>query len=202
MPSTLRRVIPLSLTLLAATLPAAAQHDPARHAAHSPYAGMQAREIKSLSPADIEELRRGGGWGLALPAELNGVPGPAHLLELKDDIPLRPQQVERVQGLYDSMRSEAIPSGERLIAAEAAIERAFASGEVDDASLRALLAEAEAARAALRFIHLSRHLRTVELLDNRQITRYKVLRGYADDPCTDIPEGHDPDRYRRHMGCD
>ncbi len=202
MPSTLRHVIPFSLMLLAVALPSAAQHDPARHAAHSPYAGMQAREIKSLSPADLEELRRGGGWGLALPAELNGVPGPAHLLELKDDIPLRPEQVERVQGLYDTMRSEAVPTGERLIAAEAAIERAFASGEVDDASLRTLLAEAEAARTALRFIHLSQHLRTVELLEPRQVARYNVLRGYADDPCANIPEGHNPEMYRRHMGCD
>jgi hypothetical protein len=49
---------------------------------------MQSRAIKSLSDNDINELRRGGGWGLALAAELNGMPGPAHLLELKDKIPL------------------------------------------------------------------------------------------------------------------
>ncbi|HRQ36135.1 MAG TPA: hypothetical protein PK361_11105 [Chiayiivirga sp.] len=201
MPSILRFAVPLSL-LLALTLPAGAQHDPARHAAQTPYAGMQAREIKSLSPADIEELRRGGGWGLALPAELNGVPGPAHLLELKDDIPLRPDQVAAIQALYDSMLGEAIPAGERLIDAEAVIERAFASGEVDEASLRTLLAAAGAARTELRFIHLSQHLRTVELLDAEQIARYKVLRGYADDPCANIPEGHNPEMYRRHMGCD
>ena len=41
--------------------------------APSTYAGMEARWIKSLSPEDLQELWRGGGWGLALPAELNGV---------------------------------------------------------------------------------------------------------------------------------
>jgi hypothetical protein len=34
-----------------------------------------------------------------------------------------------------------------------------------------------------------------------QIERYKVLRGYTADPCTKVPEGHDPAMYRRHMGC-
>lgn len=44
----------------------------AEGAAVSPYAGFEQRSIRSLSEADIEELRRGGGWGLALAAELNG----------------------------------------------------------------------------------------------------------------------------------
>jgi hypothetical protein len=68
-------------------LGAFAQHD--QHGAHAqpgpamPYAGQDARDIKSLSAEDIAELRRGGGWGFAKSAELNGMPGPAHLLELK-----------------------------------------------------------------------------------------------------------------------
>ena len=33
--------------------------------AATPYAGLQARAIAALSEADIEELRRGGDWGLA-----------------------------------------------------------------------------------------------------------------------------------------
>lgn len=175
-----------------------AQHD---HAAHSPYAGMHDRAIKSLSDADIEELRRGGGWGLALPAELNGVPGPAHLLALRDQVPLSQDQVDKVQVLFEDMRKAAIPTGERLIAAEAAIEAAFAEGRVEETSLRKLLAEAEAARAELRFIHLAQHYKTVQFLTPEQIARYKVLRGYADDPCANTPAGHDPEMYRRHMGC-
>jgi len=56
--------------------------------AHSQYSGQENRDIKSLSPADIDKLQRCSVWGLAKAAELNGVPGPAHLLELKDEIPL------------------------------------------------------------------------------------------------------------------
>lgn len=175
-----------------------AQHS---HGTQTPYAGMQNRAIKSLSESDVQELRRGGGWGLALAAELNGMPGPAHLLELKDKIPLSANQVFQTRALLDDMRQAAIPTGERLIAAEKALESAFATSQVDAASLRRLLADTEAARTELRFIHLSQHYKTVQFLKPEQIKRYNILRGYADDPCKNIPAGHNPQMYKRHMGC-
>lgn len=175
-----------------------AQHS---HGTQTPYAGLQTRTIKSLSDSDIKELRQGGGWGLALPAELNGMPGPVHLVELKDRIPLTAEQVQQAQSLVLDMRKAAIPAGERLIAAEAALEAAMAAGSVDEASLRRLLSEAGAARTALRFIHLSQHLKTVQFLRAEQIKQYNILRGYAQDPCASVPAGHDPEMYRRHMGC-
>jgi len=185
--------------LLGIALPALAQH--AGHGTHSPYAGMQERAIKSLSQADLDELRRGGGWGLALPAELNGYPGPVHLLELKDESPLRTEQVAHFEERVERMRTAAIPAGQALIDAEKAIERAFAEGRIEDVSLRHLIADAEAARAELRFIHLSEHVRSVGTLEPMQIERYQVLRGYAADPCSAVPDGHNPEMYRRHMGC-
>ncbi|MFS4582478.1 hypothetical protein [Phaeobacter sp. C3_T13_0] len=42
--------------------------------------GFEAREIARLSEQDIDALRNGAGWSLALPAELNGFPGPSHVL--------------------------------------------------------------------------------------------------------------------------
>lgn len=158
-------LLALSLALPTAVL---AQHN---HEADTPYAGMQERAIKSLSDADINELRRGWGWGLALPAELNGMPGPAHLLELKDQIPLSQEQIEKIQALFEEMRKAAIPAGERLIAAEAALEAAFAKAAVEETSLRRMLAEAESARTELRFIHLSQHYKTVPFLTPQQIVR-------------------------------
>ena len=188
------------VSALALSLPllALAQHN---HGSQVPYAGMQNRAIKSLSDSDVKELRRGGGWGLALAAELNGMPGPAHLLELKDQIPLTPDQVSKAETLFDDMRKAAIPAGERLIAAETALEAAFAAGAVNEASLRRLLIEAESARTELRFIHLSQHFKTVQFLKPEQIRKYNILRGYAEDPCRSIPAGHNPEMYRRHMGC-
>lgn len=187
---------------LSALLPMAASGQDHGHGTSAPYAGLETREIKSLSDQDIEELRRGGGWGLALPAELNGRPGPLHLLELRDELQLSADQVQAISALYADMREAAITAGERFIAAEAAISDAFAGPDLTEAALRALLAEAAEARAALRFIHLSRHLSTPALLSAAQIHRYNVLRGYSEDPCAQVPEGHNADMWRRHNGCE
>jgi hypothetical protein len=161
----------------------------------SPYAGLESRQIKSLSVEDIAELRKGAGWGLALPAELNGVPGPSHLLALKDEIGLSPDQVASIEAIYSAMKSEAIPAGEKFIAAEEAIEQAFERGELNGQQLRMLIDNAAAARADLRFVHLSRHLSTPPLLAEEQIERYKSLRGYA----SSSPQGDTREDQRKHM---
>lgn len=201
--------------LLALLLPAAAvaqghghgthgqAHAPGQAVISSPYAGMETREIKTLSEQDIADLRRGAGWGLALAAELNGVPGPAHLLELKNEIALSADQVSAIEAIFAAMQAEAQSAGERFIAAEAAIEEAFREGDLRPDILRALIDTAEAARAELRYVHLSRHLETPPLLTAEQIALYNDLRGYgATDPCDAVPAGHDPAMWHRHNGCD
>ena len=80
------------------------------------------------------------------------MPGPAHLLELKDQIPLSQDQIEKIQALFDDMRNAAIPAGERLIAAEAALEAAFSEGAVEETSLRRMLAEAHVAAGAVALL--------------------------------------------------
>lgn len=192
------RTLFLGLALIVTPAIAVAQ-DHSGHA--SLYAGFETRAIKSLSESDLEELRRGGGWGLALAAELNGVPGPAHLLELRDELGLSSDQVAAIQAIFDQMQSEAVAVGARLIEAEETIEAAFRDGELDDVRLRVLITEAEAARSELRFIHLSRHLSTPPLLSADQIARYNTLRGYGSDPCANVPEGHNPEMWRRHNNC-
>jgi hypothetical protein len=173
----------------------------AQEQGHAPYAGLETREIKSLSGEDLEELQRGGGWGLALPAELNGLPGPAHLLILRDEIGLSPEQVEEIEAIHAAMTADAQAAGLRFIEAERALDAAFQEGTLDETRLRELVAAAESARAELRFVHLSRHLSTPPLLTKAPIARYNELRGYASDPCATVPEGHDAEMWRRHHNC-
>lgn len=188
----------IGVLALVPSLTAAQSQD---HDGISPYAGEETRAIKSLSAEDIAELRRGGGWGLAKAAELNGMPGPAHLLELKSEIPLTAQQVSEIEALFDTMRQDAIREGEQLIAAERSLEDAFRSRNIDEARLARMLAAIGKARTALRTIHLSTHLAATRLLTEGQIDRYNDLRGYGQDPCATVPEGHDPARWRQHNDC-
>lgn len=171
------------------------------HQHDGPYAGLESRSIKSLSEGDIEQILAGQGWGLALPAELNGWPGPVHLLELKDELALSPEQIAAIQTMVAEMRRDAIDAGERFLSAEAALGRAFEGEALSEAELKALVDEAAAARSALRLVHLARHLATPNVLTEAQIERYSVLRGYASDPCAAVPDGHNAEMWRRHNNC-
>ena len=71
--------------------------------------------VKALSEQQTADLRAGRGMGLALAAELNGYPGPLHVLELADQLDLTADQRSKVQQLFDAMKAEAMPLGSRLI---------------------------------------------------------------------------------------
>jgi Spy/CpxP family protein refolding chaperone len=199
----------LTLCLFAASAPAQAQTlhhgNHAAPATANPYQGQQNRAITSLSSEDVQALQNGEGWGLAKPAEFNGVPGPAHLLELADEIGLSEQQKQQVTKLFDDMKAQAIALGNEYIASEKAIDDYFRSGQFSDRLLRERVDQAEQNRANLRFLHLSYHHKTLDVVTPEQIAQYNALRGYdqmLDDPCSNIPEGHNPAMFRKHMGCD
>src|SRR5437588_3273005 len=85
---------------------------PALAQAQQPYAGLEARSIKALSEQQIADLRAGRGMGLALAAELNGYPGPMHVLELAEPLGLSDQQRAKMQELFAAVKAEAVPLGE------------------------------------------------------------------------------------------
>src|SRR5712672_2481791 len=147
--------------------------------AQTPYAGMQTRSIKALSDQEIADLGAGRGMGLALVAELNGYPGPSHLLELADKLNLSTDQRAAIQRLFDSMKAEAIPLGSKLIEQEGNLDAQFASHTVTPESLKASTAAVAATQGVLRETHLKYHLSTAALLSNGQMQRYAELRGYG-----------------------
>ena len=60
----------------------------------SPYVSETSREIKALSAEDISGYLQGQGMGFAKAAELNGFPGPKHVLDLSDELELSHLQSE------------------------------------------------------------------------------------------------------------
>ena len=146
---------------------------------HQPYAGMQARPVKALSDQQIADLKAGRGMGLALAAELNGYPGPMHVLELASPLGLSDDQRAKVAGLFDAMKREAVPLGERLIAAETALDRQFADRTITASSLGEATRDIASLQGELRLAHLKYHLATLELMTPEQAARYSTLRGYG-----------------------
>src|SRR5215813_11651285 len=69
-----------------------------------PYAGQEFREIKTLSPQEISDYLSAKGMGLAKAAELNGYPGPAHVLKLATQFLLTATQRARPKNLLRECR--------------------------------------------------------------------------------------------------
>jgi len=194
----------LALIILGAGFSPGLGHAQSAGHSHAPYAGQQSRDTTALSADDQQELLKGEGWGLAKAAEFNGAPGPAHLLELKKEIGLSAEQVKDIEAMHAQMKAQAIKLGKTYIKTEQDIDNYFRSGQFSDEALRQKVDAAAQALANLRFLHLSYHHRTLEVVTPTQVATYNKLRGYAatpSDPCANIPAGHDPAMFRKHMGC-
>jgi Spy/CpxP family protein refolding chaperone len=168
------RVLLAALLLAAASAPAQAQHT---HGAQ-PYAGLQQRPIKALSESQVADLLAGRGMSLALPAELNGYPGPSHVLEMAAALELSEAQRKAHQEMFEQMQREAQALGRQVIAAEEDLERLFAQRTASAESVAAATAEAALLQGRLRAAHLRYHLQTVAVLTPQQVRRYQKLRGY------------------------
>ena len=169
----------------------------------SKYRGQEKREIKTLSNEDINELRAGAGWGLAKAAELNGLPGPKHVLEMKKELKLTAEQERMITALFTEMNKEAIALGNEFIAYERELNKRFAERNIDEKVLDELLTKISETYKSLRYTHLSAHLKTPGILTEDQIKKYNTLRGYSsEDPCINVPKGHDPVMWRKHNNCD
>lgn len=178
--------MPTSRSALAAFCLVVASAASAQHAGHpprpdpAPYATLRDREIKALPADQIADLRAGRGMSLALPAELNGYPGPLHVLELEQQLALSPAQRQAAADALAAMRAETTALGEALIAAELELDRLFSEDRASEAAIGAAAAKAAAAQGELRAAHLRRHLAMKVLLSPVQIANYQHARGYRD----------------------
>ena len=179
-----RRRFPALLVVLAGAAPLLAQ---------SPYAGMQERAIKALSDEEVKAYVRGEGMGLAMAAELNGYPGPRHVLELAEPLGLDRDQIGRTRAVFDDMDSQARALGIEIVDLEKQLDQRFADGSIETESLVRLVSTLAERAGRLRIAHLDAHLRMMEILTEEQVARYAELRGYGGG-------GHDPSGHPHHPG--
>lgn len=182
----MRLTLWIALPLALATMPVQAadthrhqghQHN-ARPEAASPYAGLEVRPIKALSAEDQAGLLAGQGMGMALAAELNGYPGPRHVLDMADDLALSPHQRHQTEQAFSEMAARARALGKAVIAAEESLDQLFGSGKPTPSAVTEATARVAALRGELRATHLGYHLRMQEILTAEQVASYNRLRGY------------------------
>lgn len=155
---------------------------PPANAQHSPYADQLDSPIRGLSAQEVDDLRNGRGMGLARAAELNGHPGPRHVLELAAELGVDAVLSARIEAIMAEMSRDARAVGAEILAQEAALSAAFADGSITAAALATRTDALGAAYAKLRGRHLAAHLETRKVLTSEQVARYAALRGYVAAP--------------------
>lgn len=148
----------------------------------SPYAGQEVRDVKSLSANDIQLLQNGSGeafGGMAKLAELNGHPGPRHLLDMASQLQLTDVQRMEIERIYQNMSNNAKSIGAAIIDTEQQMDRAFDNKTITQENLKLMLDKSADLYGQLRFAHLSAHLDTVEMLTIEQVQMYNTMRGYG-----------------------
>lgn len=171
-----------SCCILAAAASASAQHpghaSGAAAPAASPYAGEQSREIKALSAQDQSAWTQGQGMGLAQAAELNGYPGPMHVLELAQHLQLTSDQSAATRALMGQHKAEVRRLGVQLVEAERHLDVVFRDKRATQANVREHTQAIANLQAEIRASHLQTHLKQMEVLTTAQVDRYNTLRGY------------------------
>jgi hypothetical protein len=133
-----------------------------------------------LAPALRAALARGDGVGLAKPAEVNGFPGPRHVLDLADALELDAAQRTASAAIYQRMHERARGLGAEYIAAWDALNELWRGVRVDAAELRRRTTELGRLEGELRAVHLDAHREQAALLSTEQRRRYATLRqGHA-----------------------
>lgn len=173
----MKRCLLLFLCIIAATYNAHATSP-------NPYAGQEMREIKAMSPEDIQSYLTGKGMGLAKAAELNGYPGPSHVLSLAPKLGLSSEQQKFTKALFVSMETEAINAGSQLVEEERKLDQLFAAKQVTPETLNASLGKIASLQARVRAAHLDAHLEQVRILTPDQTALYNELRGYSSPQAT------------------
>jgi len=118
---------------------------------------------------------------LAKAAELNGYPGPAHVIEMAAQLRLTADQLQQITIIRERMSAGAKPLGVDIIDHERALDQLFAQGQITPAALTSETGTIGELQGRLRLVHLAAHLETRALLSSDQVVLYQKLRGY-DEP--------------------
>jgi Spy/CpxP family protein refolding chaperone len=127
-------------------------------------------------PADKDALLNAEGMGQASYAEMNGYPGPKHVLDLADKLQLSEAQKKSVKQIYNDMAARAKELAQRIISLEEELNKAFSENLVTERSVREDAEQIGRLRGRLRAVHLAAHLKTRGILTDKQVETYMKMR--------------------------
>ena len=155
-------------------LPLAAQHEQHMKSAAATQMPQAMAQHHAFLEAERQAIERGEGFGMAMAADMNGYPGPKHVLDMKKELKLTPTQEAAMQKLMADMKEKALAKGKDVLLAEKRLDEMFAQGKSED-ELREETYRVASLRAELRWVHLATHLAAKKILTAKQIEAYQQV---------------------------
>lgn len=134
-------------------------------------------DAQIVIPPDKDQLLKGEVMGQTLLAEKNNFPSPQKILELKDELGLMKDQLKKIDEMLKNLPVSIAVKGQEIVEEEEDLDKAFASGNINEKTLRARLESIGKLRADLRFTHLQVYLKMKQLLSINQWERLMELVG-------------------------
>jgi Spy/CpxP family protein refolding chaperone len=141
----------------------------------SQQAASQMQHHHSCLEEERASIGRGEGFGMGMPADHAGYPGPRHVLDMAAELQLTDAQRTSMEKAFATMREKALVRGKELFEAQARLEQMFRDAR-PEADLREQAFRIDSIHAELRWIHLSAHLAAQKILTAEQIATYTRLR--------------------------
>jgi Spy/CpxP family protein refolding chaperone len=158
--------VQLLLIAILLAAPAVPQH------VHPQPSTTDASATSALSAEAVTQLLNGDGMGLARPAEMNGYPGPKHLLERATELGLTTEQQKDLAAIRQQVLERARALGKSIVSAERALDAAFKAGSLNDEELDKQVRAIGVLQAELRLVHLQAHLLAKPILTPEQVRKY------------------------------
>jgi Spy/CpxP family protein refolding chaperone len=177
----------LSIWILSACTQTSAGPTPTTPDLTSPYVSQLDSPVRGLSAQEVDDLLNGRGAGYARSAELNGYPGPRHVLDMKEEINLSPEVAGQIEVIFAQMEAKTKALGHEIVQREMALSQAFAENSLSEAEMQAEVEALARLYGQLRAGHLQAHFQTKPLLSAEQLAQYNELRGYTG---TSVPPNH------------
>jgi len=127
-------------------------------------------------PSDKEALENSEGAGMASYADLNGYPGPKHILDMQEELNTSEEQRKDIQSIVEAMKESARVKGDAIIAKEVELEKLFRMGKATELDARRLSREIGTLRGELRAVHLTAHVQAKQVLTKEQVATYNSIR--------------------------
>ena len=103
-----------------------------------------------------------------------------------------------IERIYQNMSNKAKSIGAAIIAIEQDMDEAFANKTITQENLKLMLDKSGDLYGQLRFVHLSAHLDTMQILTIEQLQMYNKIRGYDSGGTDNSSISNDNSSHQQH----